>query len=105
MRWEDGVSARAQKGWGLLRNVGIHTARKQFESGRMQKNAVRRFPQHPGAVCQNSSKTVSQAVPLQKFCCNGEVAAAQEQVITPLAGKYGLRVLRACDARPHVFDG
>jgi len=75
--WENGVDAGAQKGWDLLRNVGIHPARKQSEPGRMQKNAVRRLAQHLGALCQNSSKTALQAVPVKKFCRNGEVAAAR----------------------------
>jgi hypothetical protein len=71
----------------------------------MQNDTVRGFPKHPGTVCQHSSKTAFQTVPGQKFRCNGIVAAALKQVITALASEYCLRILRVCDARPHIFDG
>jgi hypothetical protein len=71
----------------------------------MQKDAVRGFPKHPGALCQHFSNTAPQAVPAEKFRCNGIVAAALKQVITALAGEYGLGVLRVYDARPHIIDG
>jgi hypothetical protein len=97
-------NASAQKNRGCLRNVGIHRPGKQSEPSRMQKDTVRRLPKQPGTVCQNSPETAFQTVSSQKFRCNGVIAAALKQVITPLAGEYGFGVLRVCDARPHVFD-
>jgi hypothetical protein len=108
MPWMSGAgaiaNASAQKNRDFLRTVRIRWPAKQSEPSRLQKDAVRGFPEHPGAVCQHSCETAFQAVSGQKFRCNGIIAAALKQVITALAGEYCLRVLRLCDARPHIID-
>src|ERR1700736_1007633 len=98
-------NASAQKSRGLQRSVGIHWPRKQSEPSRLEQDTVRAFPKHPGAFCQNSSKTRFQTVSGKKFRCNRIIAPPVKQVITALAGEYCSGVLRMCEVRLHVLDG